>query len=93
MDDKRPFWINLAAIVLIPIVCMVLGIGIAVLLDLGLAAHIDLIVNLFFLAAGVGLWRALAYSREDGTGREGLLSIVGAASGLILKLNFVRNAS
>lgn len=84
MDDKRPFWINLAAIVLVPIICMVLGIGIAVLLDLSLAAHIDLIVNLFFLAAGVGLWRALAYSREDmglqvikqSTRRHGILSLV-----------------
>ena len=64
-DDKRPFWINLALVLLIPIVGMVLGIGIIVILDVAQTAHGNLIVNLFFLAACVGLWRVLAFSRRD----------------------------
>ncbi|MCL4835711.1 MAG: CPBP family intramembrane metalloprotease [Caldilineaceae bacterium] len=62
---KRPLWLELLAMVLIPIVGMALGVGAMLLLNLGQADYGALVVNLSFLAAAIGLWRVFRFSPEE----------------------------
>lgn len=65
MTDKRPFWLKLGLVLLVPPAGMALGVALTVLLRVNETVYSNLIVNLFFLAASVGLWRAMAFSRQD----------------------------
>jgi membrane protease YdiL (CAAX protease family) len=65
MNTKRAPWRGFLLILLVPVVGLALGVAITALLDIGQTAYGNLVVNLFFLAACVGLWRALAFSRRD----------------------------
>jgi len=63
---KQPSWLDISLLILIPIMGMALGVGIAVLLNINQANYSStLIVNLFFLAACIGLLRVFNFSRED----------------------------
>jgi len=63
---KRPLWLDLLLIVLVPIVGMALGIGATFLFGINQAGYgSNIVVNLFFLAACIGFIRAYKFSRED----------------------------
>lgn len=62
---KRPLWINLFLMVLIPIVAMALSVAAMLLLKIDQADYGNLVVNLSFLAATIGLWRVFQFSPEE----------------------------
>ena len=62
---KRPAWLEILLMVLIPILGMALGVGITVLLGLNQTGYGNLVVNLFFLAGVVSLVRLYRFSSED----------------------------
>lgn len=62
---KRPFWINFLLIFLAPIVALALGVATTMLLNISQTNASNLVINLFFLAACIGLISALNFSRTD----------------------------
>jgi membrane protease YdiL (CAAX protease family) len=63
---KRPLWLDLLLIVLVPILGMALGVGATFLFGINQTDYrSNLVVNLFFLAACIGFIRAYKFSRED----------------------------
>jgi len=62
---KRPLWLNLLLIFLLPIIGLALGAAITILLKVDRADYSNLIVNFFFLAACFGLLRIFNFSRSD----------------------------
>ncbi len=62
---KRPFSINFLLIFLAPIMAMALGVATTALLNISQTDASNLIINLFFLAACIGLIRAFNFSRAD----------------------------
>ncbi len=63
---KRPLWLDLLLIVLIPIMGMALGVGGTFLFGINQTDYrSNLVVNLFYLAACIGLIRAYKFSQED----------------------------
>ncbi len=62
---QRPKWLDFLLIFLIPIAGMALGVAFTVLLGIGQADYSNLVINLFFLAACVGLFRAFKFSWGD----------------------------
>jgi membrane protease YdiL (CAAX protease family) len=62
---KRPFWLELFLMILVPVVGMALGVGITITFSLNQTDYSNLIVNLFLFAAGILLVRIFKLSRED----------------------------
>lgn len=62
---KRPFWINFLLIFLAPIVALALGVATTMLFRISQTNTSNLVINLFFLAACIGLISALNFSRAD----------------------------
>lgn len=64
-NAKPTRWLWFLWVLLIPIVSLALGVGATRLLNIGLTDYGNLVINLFFLLACVGLIRALKFSRGD----------------------------
>ncbi|MCP4419107.1 MAG: CPBP family intramembrane metalloprotease [Chloroflexi bacterium] len=62
---KRPLWLQILLIILIPIIGMGLGVATAVLLNIDQDATGNLVTNLFFLAACLSLLPIFKFSRKD----------------------------
>ncbi|HSM70830.1 MAG TPA: CPBP family intramembrane glutamic endopeptidase [Anaerolineales bacterium] len=63
--EKRPLWLGILLILLIPILGMALGMGVMFLLGLNGTDYGNLIINLFFLIGVIVLIRFFKYSSED----------------------------
>lgn len=62
---RRPVWLEIFLMIIIPILGMVLGVGVMFLLGLNGTDYGNLIVNLFFLIGVVALMRLFKYSSEN----------------------------
>lgn len=62
---KRSLWLELTLVILTPVIGMALGVGVTFLLGLNQTIYSNLIINLFFLLAGVVLVFIFKFSRED----------------------------
>jgi len=63
---KRPLWLDLLLILLIPIMGVALGVGVSFLFDINQTDYgSNLVINLFFLAACIGLLCVFKFSHED----------------------------
>lgn len=62
---KRPLWLDILLLVLIPIIGLAIGVGVTIMLNINQAAYGNLIVNLFFLGACLGAFRLFPFSRPD----------------------------
>lgn len=62
---ERSLWLNLLLLLLLPIVGMALGVGITGLLNIDQQQTGSLIINLFLLAACLGLIYVFEFTRED----------------------------
>lgn len=63
--DKRPLWLGISLMLLVPILGMALGVAIMFLLNLNGSDYGNLIVNLFFLISVIVLIRLFKFSSED----------------------------
>lgn len=63
--DKRPLWLGIPLLLLVPILGMALGVATMFLLNLNGSDYGNLIVNLFFLISVVVLIRLFKISSED----------------------------
>ena len=63
--EKRPLWLGILLILLIPILGMGMGVGVMFLLGLNGTDYGNLIINLFFLIGVIVLIRLFKYSSED----------------------------
>lgn len=63
--DKRPLWLGIPLLLLLPILGMVLGMASMFLLNLNGSDYGNLIVNLFFLISVIVLIRLFEFSSED----------------------------
>ena len=63
--DKRPLWLGIILILLIPILGMALGVGVMFLLGMNGTDYGNLIINLFFLIGVIVLIRIFKFSAED----------------------------
>ena len=63
--DKRPLWLGILLILLIPILGMALGVGVMFLLGMNGTDYGNLIINLFFLTGVIVLIRIFKFSAED----------------------------
>ena len=63
---KQPSWLDISLLILIPIMGMALGVAVSVLLNFDPANYSsNLVVNLFFLTACIGLLGVFKFTRED----------------------------
>ena len=63
--EKRPLWLGILLILLIPILGMALGVGVMFLLGLNGTDYGNLVINLFFLIGVIVLIRLFKYSSGD----------------------------
>lgn len=63
--EKRPLWLQLLLLILLPIIGMVVGVGVTFLLKINQTDYSNLIINLFFLGACIGLLRLFTFSRQE----------------------------
>jgi len=63
--DKRPLWLGILQLFIIPILGMALGVGTMFLLGLNGTDYGNLIVNLFFLIGVIVMIRLFRFSSED----------------------------
>lgn len=63
--EKRPFWLQLLLLILLPIIGLAVGVGVTFLLKINQTDYSNLIVNLFFLGACIGLLRVFTFSRRE----------------------------
>jgi membrane protease YdiL (CAAX protease family) len=62
---KRPLWLQFLLFILLPIVGLTLGVAVTVLLNIGQTDYGNLVVNLFFLGACIGLLRIFKFSHQE----------------------------
>ena len=63
--EKRPLWLEMLLMIIIPIFGMALGVGTMFLLDLDGTDYGNLIINLFFLVGVIVLARLFKFSSND----------------------------
>ena len=63
--EKRPLWLEIFLMIIIPILGMALGVGTMFLLNLNGTDYGDLVVNLFFLIGVIVLIRIFRFSSEN----------------------------
>ena len=64
-NKKQPAWLEYILIFLLPILGMALGVGVTFLLGMSKSDYSNLVINLFFLMAGILLMRTFEFSKED----------------------------
>ncbi len=62
---ERPFPIQLLLIILLPIIGLALGVAVTIVLNMNQADYGNLVVNLFYLLACLGLTAIFRFSRQD----------------------------
>lgn len=62
---KRPLWLQLLLLILVPMIGLALGVAVTLLFNIGETDYGNLIVNLFFLGACIGLLRIFKFSRQE----------------------------
>ena len=67
MNDrlKRPLWLQILLLILLPMMGMAIGVAVTLLLNINQTAYSNLVINLFFLGACIGLLRVFTFSRRD----------------------------
>ena len=63
--EKRPLWLGILIVLIVPILGMALGVGVMFLLGLNETDYGNLIVNLFYLIGVIVLILILKFSAED----------------------------